>query len=87
MSATSLPLEPPSDTARGILVVDDHDLVRLGLRTLLTSQATSVGVALEVLEARSLQSAIEAYRQHADRIGLVLPNWAPRPSWPSRPTC
>ena len=72
MSATSLPLESPSGTARGILVVDDHDLVRLGLRTLLVSQATSVGVALEVLEARTLQSAIEVHRQHAARIGLVL---------------
>lgn len=58
--------------ARGILVVDDHDLVRLGLRAMLMSHAGSAGLPLEVLEARSLQHALEVYRTRRDEIALVL---------------
>lgn len=66
------PNEPLPTRARGILVVDDHDLVRLGLRTLLLSHASSIGAALEVFEARSLQSALDVYRQRAADIDVVL---------------
>lgn len=66
------PTEPSPSRARGILVVDDHDLVRLGLRTLLLSHASSVGAALEVLEARSLRSALDVYRQRGPEIDVVL---------------
>jgi DNA-binding NarL/FixJ family response regulator len=66
------PTEPLQTRARGILVVDDHDLVRLGLRTLLLSHAASIGSVLEVFEARSLQSALDLYRQRGAGIDAVL---------------
>jgi DNA-binding NarL/FixJ family response regulator len=66
------PTEVPSPRARGILVVDDHDLVRLGLRTLLLSHAGTADIALEVFEARSLQAAVDVYRRRRSQIGLVL---------------
>lgn len=55
---------------RSILVVDDHDLLRLGLKTLVQSGSPSVTVP--VLEARSLQTAIDVYREHGAVIGVVL---------------
>lgn len=69
-------MAPPDATsldhsgARAILVVDDHDLVRLGLRTLVQSHAAGAG--LEVLEARNLRDALAQYAAHGERIGLVL---------------
>ena len=56
----------------GILVVDDHDLVRLGLRTLVLSHAASTGKAVQVWEARTLQEALAMYRASMQKIGLVL---------------
>jgi DNA-binding NarL/FixJ family response regulator len=56
----------------GILVVDDHDLVRLGLHTLLQSHAASSGQEVQVFEARTLQGALAEYRKHEADIGLVL---------------
>jgi len=56
----------------GILVVDDHDLVRLGLRTLVQSHATSIGCRVQVLEARTLQEALVLYEEQQPQIGLVL---------------
>lgn len=61
-----------SSPARAILVVDDHDLVRLGLRTLLLSHAGSRRASIEVLEARSLEAALDIHRQRGDAIALVL---------------
>ncbi len=58
--------------ATGILVVDDHDLVRLGLRTLVQSHAADRGQVAQVFEARSLQEALDLYQQRQDGIGLVL---------------
>lgn len=55
-----------------MLVVDDHDLVRLGLRTLVQSYALSGGCTLPVFEARTLQESIEVYDQHQSEISLVL---------------
>ncbi|MBS0429589.1 MAG: response regulator transcription factor [Proteobacteria bacterium] len=54
--------------ARGILVVDDHELVRLGLRALLLMQTRSV----PVYEARSLADALALYASHAASLHLVL---------------
>jgi len=54
--------------ATGILVVDDHELVRLGLRALLQAQAGSVPVH----EARSLADALALYTAHAASLHLVL---------------
>jgi DNA-binding NarL/FixJ family response regulator len=56
----------------GMLVVDDHDLVRLGLRTLLQSHAASSGQVVQVFEARTLQDALASYRDHQAAIHLVL---------------
>lgn len=52
--------------------MDDHDLLRLGLKTLVQSGSPSTAGAVPVLEARSLQMAIDVYREHASSIGLVL---------------
>lgn len=62
----------PSLQPTGMLVVDDHDLVRLGLRTLVQSHAADSGYALPVMEARTLQDALALYRSHHPTIGLVL---------------
>lgn len=55
-----------------LLVVDDHDLVRLGLRSLVQSHAQSSGQQIQVHEARSFEEAQALYRQHQDSIRLVL---------------
>lgn len=67
------PLNHP-DAAKptGMLVVDDHDLVRLGLRTLVQSHAAASGHELQVFEARTLQEALALYRDQQAAIGLVL---------------
>ncbi|MDQ0012010.1 DNA-binding NarL/FixJ family response regulator [Variovorax boronicumulans] len=54
--------------ARGILVVDDHELVRLGLRALLLAETASV----PVYEARSLADALHLYERHLTLHFLVL---------------
>ncbi|SDZ02375.1 two component transcriptional regulator, LuxR family [Variovorax sp. YR634] len=54
--------------ARGILVVDDHELVRLGLRALLLAETGSV----PVYEARSLADALRLYEFHLTSHLLVL---------------
>ena len=56
----------------GMLVVDDHDLVRLGLRTLVQSHAAACGRVVQVFEARTLQEALARYREQQAAIGLVL---------------
>lgn len=63
-------LAPHPAPPRGILVVDDHDLVRLGVRALVQSQAGASGV--EVFEADTLVSALSLYAQRQSSIGLVL---------------
>jgi DNA-binding NarL/FixJ family response regulator len=54
--------------ARGILVVDDHELVRLGLRALLLAETGSV----PVYEARCLADALHLYALHEAAHHLVL---------------
>jgi DNA-binding NarL/FixJ family response regulator len=61
-----------SQPPQGMLVVDDHDLVRLGLQTLVQEHAQSHGHEVQIFEARTLQEALLVYRQHAGSIGLVL---------------
>ncbi|MDO9435642.1 response regulator transcription factor [Hydrogenophaga sp.] len=58
--------------AAGLLVVDDHDLLRLGLLTLVQAHAADSGCKIPVLEARTLQEALALYAEHRQRIGLVL---------------
>ena len=55
-----------------LLVVDDHDLLRLGLRTLVQSHAATSGLGIQVFEARSLQEALTVYGEHKAKITLVL---------------
>ncbi len=64
------PPECPADAMAepGILVVDDHELVRLGLRALLQAQPGH----MPVHEARSLADALAFYAAHAAALHLVL---------------
>lgn len=59
----------PKGHATAVLVVDDHDLLRLGFRALVQTDATA---KIDVLEAGSLEAALEVYGTHAERIGLVF---------------
>lgn len=63
---------PDPNGATGLLVVDDHDLLRLGLLTLVQAHATDSGRKIKVLESRTLQEALELYARYRQRIGLVL---------------
>jgi DNA-binding NarL/FixJ family response regulator len=66
------PDDAPCPPPRGILVVDDHDLVRLGVRALVQSQTGANAPAVEVFEADTLASALALYAQARDTVGLVL---------------
>ncbi len=67
------PLTPSTETTQtGLLVVDDHDLVRLGLRTLVQTHASGVNQSITIFEARTLQEALALFEQHQARIDLVL---------------
>jgi DNA-binding NarL/FixJ family response regulator len=61
------PAAPGLAPAR-VLVVDDHELVRIGIRSILASAGLS---PLEVLDAANLHDAIELYRA-TPGIALVL---------------
>ena len=67
-------LTSPLETKRtaGILVVDDHDLVRLGLRTLVQLHGIDSSHRTEVFEAKSLRDALATYGENPGRISLVL---------------
>jgi len=62
----------PARRPRAILVVDDHDLVRLGVRALLQAQSSPSGETVEVLEAGNLAEALALYERAQDGIALVL---------------
>jgi DNA-binding NarL/FixJ family response regulator len=64
-----------SETLRrktGVLIVDDHELVRLGLRALLQARFAPSHTQLHVFEVRSLASAVEVYGVNRDSISLVF---------------
>ena len=67
--ATTVAASPP---VAGLLVVDDHELVRLGLQTLVQAQAAANQTVVKVFEARTLQGALDVYRNEQACIGLVL---------------
>lgn len=71
MGITQYSLSEPTPIT-GILMVDDHDLVRLGLRTLVQSHTADFGKLARVYEARTLQEALDQYALHYQDIGLVL---------------
>ncbi len=62
----------PTRAANAILVVDDHDLLRLGVCALVQAQATSSGARIEVFEAGNVADALALYETHQTSIGLVL---------------
>ena len=66
--ANGTPVQAPG----AILVVDDHDLLRLGVRALIQAQTASSGASIEVFEAASAAEALALYEQHRESIRLVL---------------
>jgi DNA-binding NarL/FixJ family response regulator len=59
--------------ACGILLVDDHELVRLGFRALVQSQALTDGQSpMTVFEAHTLADALSLYREHRAEIAVVV---------------
>ncbi len=60
---------------RGLLIVDDHDLVRLGMQALIQSEAQRLGVRLQIFEASNMALALDLYsanRRHVDYVLLDL---------------
>lgn len=55
--------------SRKVLLVDDHELVRYGVKTM---YAEMHGVPIQWLEASSLQEAIDTYRAHPDTDAVLL---------------
>ena len=71
-SASLLSVAPASQASAGhILIVDDHELVRLGLSTLIAAHAAGAHGA-EVLQASTLAQALDLYSRHGEAIALVL---------------
>jgi len=57
----------------GILLVDDHELVRLGFRALVQSQVTvAAQSSMAVFEAHTLADALSLYREHRAEIAVVV---------------
>ena len=65
---TNLATRSPGLAAAKLLVVDDHELVRIGIRSVLQMAGE---VDLEILEAANLHDAMGLYREVPD-IALVL---------------
>lgn len=62
---------PDRDAVWGLMIIEDHDLVRVGIRTLL--RALDAAVRPEpVLEAGTFAEGLKLYEEHAARIHLVL---------------
>lgn len=61
-----------ASSRRQILIVDDHELVRLGLSALLASRVQGASSAPTILEASSLSQALVLYAAHEATIDLVL---------------
>ena len=78
ISAAFHPAPPGAGTSHalgtpvGILVVDDHELVRLGFRALLQTHAASAESVPQVFEAQTLAEALALYARHVTAIGVVL---------------
>jgi len=54
------------------MVVDDHELVRLGLSSLIAAQKNDPQPSPSMLEAGTLAQALRQYALHQDTISLVL---------------
>jgi DNA-binding NarL/FixJ family response regulator len=55
--------------ARKVLLVDDHELVRVGVKA---TYAELLGLEIEWLEATTLQEAVALYQQHTDWCAVLL---------------
>ena len=55
--------------SRKVLLVDDHELVRIGVKT---TYSDLLGIAIEWVEAETLHDALQAYRRHADIDAVLL---------------
>jgi DNA-binding NarL/FixJ family response regulator len=64
----AMPTPAGPDKPSKVLVVDDHELVRIGIKSILASSGLS---QLEILDAANLTDAIALYRAQLD-IALVL---------------
>lgn len=72
---SSLPSSNPAESnrpPRAILIVDDHELVRLGVRALIQAQSVAPDAPVEVYEAGSLADALMIYQRAEETIDLVL---------------
>jgi len=54
---------------RRVLLVDDHELVRVGVKA---TYGELLGLAIEWIEATTLAGALAAYREHADIDAVLL---------------
>jgi len=78
MTETDRPASPAEETRRqrdparprAILVVDDHDLVRMGVCALLEANVSATPI--EVLEAGNLAEAMAVFEDNQEAIELVL---------------
>lgn len=59
----------PMSEQRKVLLVDDHELVRYGVKTM---YAEMHGVPIQWLEASSLHEAVETYHTHPDIDAVLL---------------
>lgn len=81
MASFDSPSAPPPPTAdtgatagvsSAILVVDDHDLLRLGVSALVQAQAATSGARIAVFEAGNIADALALYAANEAAVGLVL---------------
>jgi DNA-binding NarL/FixJ family response regulator len=55
--------------ARKVLLVDDHELVRIGVKT---AYPELLGVAIDWLEAGTLEDAVQLYKEHGNVDAVLL---------------
>ncbi len=72
MNATASPIRFDASSPAGLLVVDDHELVRLGMQSLVQAHAAANAKSVRVFEARTLNGALDVYAAEQANIGLVL---------------
>lgn len=58
-----------ADPVRKVLLVDDHELVRVGVKT---TYPELLGVQIDWLEATTLDEAVRLYREHGDIDAVLL---------------
>ncbi|AOW15036.1 hypothetical protein LPB72_21110 [Hydrogenophaga crassostreae] len=57
---------------RGLLIVDDHEVVRWGLRSLIQAHSRHANESMRIFEAPTLASALELFAAHQADIRLVF---------------